>query len=369
MPRPPRRAVVMAHLHEAGRSDVIAPGVEIKEAGIAIVAQPLLVVSPRIGGERHTVRPQRFEQFQQNPRQFLAGHMEQRRVCKNAVKAILGQLHRQKILMEDLALRMRARHGDEMPRSIEPHGFVPQGSEVTEIPAGSTTEIKNGKGRLALYRIKECRIILADIVVSRAIPESPGEPIVIRDRRVREPLELIRVIPSGGPAHRRSTFPIFAESRSAPIGFVPLRCACLRSGMTPGFRTRHSFRTAAPCHNSPRCSSFATGSRSQSADTHAFVQHLGAGCQAGFRHPISASCTLIYPGKRPRRSPANSPTLPGPRGVSVSWSEFEADGGRAAPSAWDGTREANRALNDALPLLEESKTVTGRAAAITTSSG
>ena len=55
---------------------------------------------------------------------------------------------------------------------------------------------------------------MADIVMSRALfPESPGEPIVIRDRRVREPLELIRVIPSGGPAHRRSTFPIFRVSR------------------------------------------------------------------------------------------------------------------------------------------------------------
>jgi len=81
-------------------------------------------------------------------------------------------------------LRMRARHGDELPRSVEPHGFVPQGSEVTEITAGSTTKIKDGKRRLALYRIKECRVILADIVVSRAVLESPGEPIVIRDRRV-----------------------------------------------------------------------------------------------------------------------------------------------------------------------------------------
>jgi hypothetical protein len=111
------------------------------------------------------------------------------------------------------ALQMRARHGDEVLRSVEPHGLVPQGSEVTEIAAGSTTKIKDGIRRLALYRIEECCVILADIVVSRAVPESPGEPIVIRDRRVREPLELIRVIPSGGPAHRRSTFPIFAEGR------------------------------------------------------------------------------------------------------------------------------------------------------------
>ena len=41
--------------------------------------------------------------------------------------------------MENLALRMRARHDDELLRSVEPYGFVPQGSEVTEIPAGSTT--------------------------------------------------------------------------------------------------------------------------------------------------------------------------------------------------------------------------------------
>jgi hypothetical protein len=110
--------------------------------------------------------------------------MEQGRVCKNAVKATLGQLQRQKILMEDLALRMGARHGDEVLRSVESHGFVPQGSEVTEVAAGSTTEIKDGIRRVALYCIEKCRVILADIVVSRAVPESPGEPIVVRDRRV-----------------------------------------------------------------------------------------------------------------------------------------------------------------------------------------
>ena len=101
---------------------------------------------------------------------------------------------------------MRARHGDELLRSIEPHGFVPhgfvpQGSKVTEIAAGSTTQIKNRIRRVALYRIEECRIILADIVVSRTVPESPGEPIVIRDRRVGEAPDLFRIIPSWGAAH------------------------------------------------------------------------------------------------------------------------------------------------------------------------
>jgi hypothetical protein len=103
--------------------------------------------------------------------------------------------------MENLALRMRARHGHELPRSVEPHGFVPQGSEVTEIPAGSTTKIKDGIRRVALYRVEECCVVLADIVASCAIPESLGKSIVIRDRRVREAPNLLRVIPSGGAVH------------------------------------------------------------------------------------------------------------------------------------------------------------------------
>jgi hypothetical protein len=93
-------------------------------------------------------------------------------------------LHHQENLMENLALRMRARHGDELLGSVKPYGFVPQGSEVTQISAGSTTEIKDRIRRLALYRVEECCVILADIVVSCPVPKSPGKPIVIRDRRV-----------------------------------------------------------------------------------------------------------------------------------------------------------------------------------------
>src|SRR5207244_11653318 len=86
-----------------------------------------------IRGEQLTVRLQRPEQLQQNPRQFPAGYVEQRGVRKNAVKAALGQLRRQKILMKDLALRMRTSHGHKLPRSVERHGLVPQRSEVKEI--------------------------------------------------------------------------------------------------------------------------------------------------------------------------------------------------------------------------------------------
>ena len=43
----------MTYLHEAGRGDVIAPRVEIEEAGIAIIAQALLVI-PSLGFEENS---------------------------------------------------------------------------------------------------------------------------------------------------------------------------------------------------------------------------------------------------------------------------------------------------------------------------
>src|SRR6516165_5421482 len=46
--RQSRRAVVMPHLQEPGCGDVIAPGVVIEEAAIAITAKAFLVVSSRV---------------------------------------------------------------------------------------------------------------------------------------------------------------------------------------------------------------------------------------------------------------------------------------------------------------------------------
>ena len=96
---------------------------------------------------------------------------------------------------------MRACHGNELLRSIEPDGFVPQGSKVTEIAAGSAAEIEDRIRRVALYRIEECRVILADIVVSCTVPEGPCEPIIVRDRRFAEEPDLFRIIRSWGAAH------------------------------------------------------------------------------------------------------------------------------------------------------------------------
>src|SRR3954454_4540719 len=119
---------------------------------------------------------------------------------------------------------MRACHGDELPRSVEPYCFVPQGSKVTEIAAGSATEIEDRVWWVALDGLKECRVILADIVVSCAVPELPCEPIVISDSRFAKAPGLFRTIRIAAAAHRTSMFPTFTGAwlRSHPNTLRPL---------------------------------------------------------------------------------------------------------------------------------------------------
>src|SRR4051812_46042404 len=88
------------------------------------------------------------------------------------------------------------------PDPSSSNGFVPQRSEVAKIAAGSATEIKDTVGRVTLYGIEQCRVILADIVVSRAVPEGSGEPIVKRDRRLAEAADLFRITWFLGAAHQ-----------------------------------------------------------------------------------------------------------------------------------------------------------------------
>ena len=52
MAREPRWAEVTLHLKEPGIGDVIAPGVKIEEAAIAVAAEAFFVVSSRVRAEQ-----------------------------------------------------------------------------------------------------------------------------------------------------------------------------------------------------------------------------------------------------------------------------------------------------------------------------
>ena len=108
-------------------------------------------------------------------------------------------------------------------RSVKPYGFVSQGSKVTEIAAGSATGIEYRVWWVALYGLKECRVILADIVVPCAVPELSCESIVISDRRFAEAPDLFWTVRTAAAPHRPSMFPIFAGAwlRSHPNTLRP----------------------------------------------------------------------------------------------------------------------------------------------------
>ena len=53
--REPRWAEVTLHFEEPRSDDVIAPSVEIEKTAKAITAQPLLVVSSRVGAEQDAI--------------------------------------------------------------------------------------------------------------------------------------------------------------------------------------------------------------------------------------------------------------------------------------------------------------------------
>ena len=62
--------------------------------------------------------------------------------------------------------------------------------KMAEIPTWSTTQIKDGVGRIALNRVQERCIVLADIVIPCAIPERVGQPIVMGDGNREKPTQL-----------------------------------------------------------------------------------------------------------------------------------------------------------------------------------
>src|SRR3954466_16236956 len=101
---------------------------------------------------------------------------------------------------------MRACHGHELLRSVEPHGFVSQGSKVTEIAAGSATEIEDRVWWVTPDGLEEYRVILANIVVSCAVPELSCELILLSDRRFAKTPDLFWTIRIAAAAHRPSMF-------------------------------------------------------------------------------------------------------------------------------------------------------------------
>jgi hypothetical protein len=117
--------------------------------------------------------------------------------------------------MKNFAPGFGARHGHEFLRPVQAHGIMSQCTKMAEIPTGSTTQIKDGVRRIALNRVQERCVVLADIVIPSAIPERVGQPIVMGDGNRGKPSQL----PAADQRWLRGSF-------IHPLTHAHCSCAC-----------------------------------------------------------------------------------------------------------------------------------------------
>ena len=100
--------------------------------------------------------------------------MEQRGVGEYTIKYVRGKFQFEKILMPDCASGAACRHFHERGTPIQADGLVPEFPESKEVASGTTAQIENVVGAVAL-NVSEQRVdVLADVVVLCAFQKILG---------------------------------------------------------------------------------------------------------------------------------------------------------------------------------------------------
>ena len=77
-------------------------------------------------------------------------------------------VEREEVLVQHLAIRLGARHGDELARAVQTDHHVAECGEPAQVPAGPATQIENDVGSLALDCLEQGCDVLADVVIGGA---------------------------------------------------------------------------------------------------------------------------------------------------------------------------------------------------------
>ena len=86
-------------------------------------------------------------QLPEYARQFLARHVKQRGVGEYAIEVSGRQVKRKKILMQDLAAAVLARHCGETRGTVKPDRPVPERLEGLQVTARAAAEIEDRERR------------------------------------------------------------------------------------------------------------------------------------------------------------------------------------------------------------------------------
>ena len=88
--------------------------------------------------------------------------------------------------MKDFTTRVCPGHVHKVACTLEANSLMPKRSEIPQVTAWPTTEIKDSKRMCRFDHIQQCGGVLGDIVVPRTFPELTGPSAIIGNRHLRE---------------------------------------------------------------------------------------------------------------------------------------------------------------------------------------
>jgi hypothetical protein len=172
----------MSNLLEPRVREQLAPALELEIAAIARAVPAFAPIAAGIRREDHAACLERSPELAEDARQLGGGNVKERCVREDAVKASLGELQREKVLVEHFAPGVGARHLAERSAAVEPHDLMADRAEIGEVSARTATEVEEGEWRGALEALEERGVVLGDVVVPCAFPEGAGGGLVVGQR-------------------------------------------------------------------------------------------------------------------------------------------------------------------------------------------
>lgn len=179
-------SIVVPDLQETGPPHEAAPLLEIVVCAVATSVPALFIPAARVRGEKHASRSKACVELAEDSRDFADRDVEERSIGEDAVKAFVGQIQGEKVLVPDLGSGERLRHADEGRRSVESGRLMAEELECAQVATRATAQVEDPQGCLAPNGFEQSLDVLRDIVVARSFPKARGALLVVLESAMRD---------------------------------------------------------------------------------------------------------------------------------------------------------------------------------------
>src|SRR5579871_635488 len=220
-------AIVVIEFVKSGVAQVSSPAFEIVIDAVAPVIPAFLIQPAWVGAEENAARLERRSQFQEHAGQFTSRYVKQRGVGENAVKTVVRQIEREKILLPYVKA-FCARHRNKPRTAFQTHRCMTELGKCLEIAPRPATEIEHGRRRCLLDMLQQRRDVLADVVILCTVAEFLGMVIVMFQRAGGDMVQRMRIGFHGGHVTARDVNRLLLYSTVTTIRHAavsaPTRC-------------------------------------------------------------------------------------------------------------------------------------------------